>query len=49
MLFEENAAVTTNTDGPFLLGLQGFRTNHQSQEDKRPGAGYNGTASHHHR
>ena len=56
MLFADDAAVTTNTQQelqaliePFLLGLQGFRTNHQSQEDKRPGAGYNGTASHHHR
>ena len=25
------------TDGPFLTDLQGFRTNHQSEEDKRPG------------
>ena len=36
------------TDGPFLSGLQGFQTNQQSEEDKCPQAGYNGTASHHH-
>ena len=41
-------AGAAGTDGPFLSSLQGFRTNHQSEEDKRPGAGYNGTASHHH-
>ena len=46
---DPHPAGAAGTDGPFLSGLQGFRTNHQSEEDKRPGAGYNGTASHHHR
>ena len=56
MLFTDDAVMTTHTqqelactDGPFLSGLQGFQTKHQSEEDKRPEAGYNGTASHHHR
>ena len=56
MLFVDDAAVTTHTQQElqalmdrFSQGLQGFRTNHQSEEDKHPGAGYNGTASHHHR
>ena len=42
-------AGAAGTEGPFLSGLQGFRTNHQCQEDQRPCAGYNGTANHHHR
>ena len=46
---DPHPAGAAGTDGPFLSGLQGFRINHQSEEDKRPGAGYNGTASHHHR
>ena len=55
ILFVDDAAVTTHpagaagTDEPFLSGLQGFWTNRQSEEDKHPGAGYNETASHHHR
>ena len=46
---DPHPAGAAGTDGLFLSGLQGFWTNHQSEEDKRPGAGYNETASHHHR
>ena len=41
---DPHPAGPAGTDGPLLSGLQGFRTNHQSEEDKRPGAGYHGTA-----
>ena len=46
---DSHPAGAAGTDGPFLSGLQVFQADHKSKEDKRPGVGYSGTASHHHR
>ena len=46
---DPHPAGAAGTDWPLLSGLQGLRTSHQSEEDKCPGQGYNGTANHHHR